>query len=155
MASGIPSSLLMKLTPDGTALDIATGEGYSRYMQNQQAWLQGIQDWGGDNFGKDGKGGKNTKPTTPATPPPQWAFKPSPYDQAPTMGGGDQPGGGGGAGGGLPSGNWNVQLATQPWMLNPGGQQPQQQQPQIDPNTGQPIGLDYYNQWALNPFAGY
>lgn len=90
-----------------------------------------------NNGGQNGTGANGNQPKTggklppaPATPSPQWAFQPSPYDQSPY-------GAPGGPGPG-PASQYQVNLPTQPWMLNPMGQ-PQQQQPQA---------TQYNQQWA-------
>lgn len=120
-------------------LDFVTGGAYS---QQAKDIVNGID-------GKKNKKKPTTpKPTTPAPPPPQWTFHPSPYDQAPYSSA-TMPGGAPGS-----ASQWTVNPQTQPWMLNPGAQQQPQQPPAPqDPNA--PMGYGYYNQWAMNPFAGY
>jgi hypothetical protein len=100
---------------------------------------------GGNGNGANGNapktGGK--LPPTPATPTPQWAFQPSPYDQSPSGGPG-------------PASQYEVNLPTQPWMLNPMGQPPQQmpqapQQQQWAPQYNEqwaPQYPQYNQQWA-------
>lgn len=84
---------------------------------------------------------------------PQWTFKPNPNDQ-PSYGMAGVPQGNMAN---LPASQWASVLNTQPWMLNPAGQQPGN--PQQAQGPQQPVmpdqGYGYYNQWALNPFAGY
>ena len=90
----------------------------------------------GGGFGGDSatQGTATTKgKTTPKTPPPQWTFKPNPYNESPYVPGGPGPG---------PAAQYNIPFNQQPWMLNPMGQQPQQPTPQ------EQQGLQYYQQWA-------
>lgn len=95
---------------------------------------------GGGGGGGDGQG--NKKPKKPKPPPEkkQWTYEPNPLDQSPYLPGPN------GAPPSAPMGNasqYTIRLPREQWMLNPAGQYPEDQ------------GYGYYQQWAMNPNAGY